>query len=167
MCKGRVDRLHLRAQHSKAKLPAWISWHGLLQVLSGLNLGNNFSGCFGKGCWSPGTTTASWANHGILALGFGFKFSMFLGDGGGEGGAWKMCGGECGGDGGQLDPPTVDGPEEDEGWLVPVRDCCNWWSGTTPKGWSCSSGVDSVWWVHRCLIYGRGISVGWIPVRFE
>ena len=49
---------------------------------------------------------------------------MFLGVGGGEGGVCKTRGGDRGGDGGCPVPPEVSGPAEEEGWLVPVEDCC-------------------------------------------
>ena len=58
-------------------------------------------------------------------MGFGgFAAAMFLGVGGGEGGVCKTRGGDRGGDGGCPVPPEAGGPEEEEGWLVPVKDFC-------------------------------------------
>ena len=40
-------------------------------LLSGLKFGRSLSECFGKGCWTPGTTTTIVLNQGSCGLGGG------------------------------------------------------------------------------------------------
>ena len=48
----------------------------------GSNLGNSFSGCFGKWCWAPGTVMEYVASQGLLATMFARMLKFGLGDGG-------------------------------------------------------------------------------------